>query len=392
MKINKNLTKGEPFGIYIHIPFCQKKCEYCGFLSFEKSTENIRDSYAKALTSEITTQGLKHRNREVDTIFIGGGTPSLLSSNEISKIMEALKDNFAISTNCEITIEANPKTLDEKKLTGYLSFGINRLSIGVQSLNDEMLKALGRIHTRQDFLDNYNLARKTGFTNINIDLMFAIPGHTKEIWEKTVEEAISLGPEHISFYSLQLEEETPFYKAYKHGFLELNSNEEERQMYHGAIEKFNKTGYDHYEISNVSLPGYKCRHNLKYWNLDDYLGIGLGAHSYINQTRYNNVNTLEEYFNLVANGQRPIERKSKHIDTMKDAMSIYAFTSLRKREGIDLTDFKRRFNNDFFKVYVKEILQIKKYEKAGFLTNDEKYLALTQIGIDQSNEIMAMFV
>lgn len=363
-------------GIYLHIPFCRKKCLYCGFYSKGDSTSFEQESYIKELIGDISAYGQRYgRDYEIDTVFIGGGTPSLPDSALIGRVCESLWKSFHIDRNAEITIETNPGTLTEKKLRDYRSFGINRLSIGVQSLDNRVLKTLGRIHTAEEFMENFALARQVGFANINLDLMFAVPGHTMDSWENTLERALELSPEHLSFYSLQIEEDTPFYRMFRDGIIDQIPDELDRQMYHKTIARLREAGYVHYEISNAAKPGFQCRHNLKYWSMDEYLGIGSSASSYIEGTRFTESPNPEF-----------------HINTKEDDMSEFVFTGLRKTCGIDLGEFEKRFSQDFWKVYGDRKAELADFFREGKLIEEEGRLRLSEAGIDISNAIMAVFV
>ena len=281
--------------LYLHIPFCVKKCNYCDFLS-APAEEETRAAYVDALLEEI--RGFEDpEDYEVVTVFFGGGTPSILPGQEIFRIMEALREKFSFRKGAEITLEANPGTVDKEKLSCYKKAGINRLSFGLQSADAEELKKLGRIHTWEKFLESFQLAREAGFSNINVDLMSALPGQTKESWEKTLRQVLALQPEHISAYSLIIEEGTPFYQLYEKDVERrdageepelLPSEEEERAMYEATGRILKEQGYLHYEISNYAKPGRECRHNLGYWQRRDYLGFGLGASTLLNPVRYKN--------------------------------------------------------------------------------------------------------
>lgn len=293
----------------------------------------------------------------------------------------------------EITIEANPGTLTLSKLRTYRECGINRLSMGVQSLDDSLLKALGRIHTKADFLENYEAARKAGFANINLDLMFGLPGQSAAQWQNTLDEAVGLRPEHLSFYSLQLEEGTPFFEEYRSGALELPTDEEDRRMYHEAIGRLRNAGYEHYEISNSSLPGYACRHNLKYWSFEPYIGVGLGAHSFDPETgRRCNTADFERYLELTGSGQLPTDPDGYEEASLKESMGEYMFTGLRKAEGISFREFGETFGADFFAAYENISDRLKEYARDGLIRTDGGRLRLTERGIDISNKIMAEFV
>lgn len=363
-------------GIYIHIPFCLSKCQYCGFYSMPGVDEGKQWEYCERLIEDIVEYGKTYADGyTVDTIFIGGGTPSILPGEYIGSILDAIKANFHVKQNAEMTIESNPKTLTKEKLLQYRQFGINRLSIGLQSLHGTMLKNLGRTHSVIDFCENYQLARDCGFQNINVDLMFAIPNHTMEIWEDTLEKIIEMKPEHISFYSLQIEEGTPFYDMYKQGLFDQISDELDRQMYHKAIEQLKASGYLHYEISNCALPGFECKHNLKYWSMEDYLGIGDCASSYMNGIRF-------------AEGPNP----EYHENSFADETAEYVFTGLRKTEGISLDVFAERFDRELWDVFGDRREELNEFFQRGLLIEDNRWLRLSEEGLDISNQIMAIFV
>jgi len=366
-------------GIYIHIPFCLSKCLYCGFYSRGGADSEEQEAYIKSLLDDIAeygrVYGQRGRDYIVDTVFIGGGTPSILPPGAISSVMEKLKDAFSVDPGAEITIESNPKTLTFEKLREYRGAGINRLSIGLQSFDDGCLKKLGRVHTAEDFTENFKLARACGFDNINVDLMFAIPGHREEIWEDTLRRTIALSPEHISFYSLQIEEGTPFYDMFVNDEIDQIPDETDRQMYHRAIAILREAGYEHYEISNAAKPGKECRHNLKYWSMEDYLGIGSAASSFVDGVRFSEAPLMEF-----------------HINTKEDDMSEFVFTGLRKTCGISLSEFSRWFGSDFWTVYADRKQELAPYFAAGQLIEEDGMLRLSEQGIDISNGIMAVFV
>ena len=346
-----NLKKSNPdsLGIYIHIPFCKSKCKYCDFLS-APSDDATKSTYVNALLKEIKLYGFrfgKHGiNRAISTIFIGGGTPSILPSIQICRILDTIQEYFSLKADAEITIECNPGTLDKIKLTDYKSVGINRLSLGLQTTNEAELKAIGRIHTYQQFLESYNTASLLGFKNINIDLMSALPYQTINSYKDTLEKILSLKPSHISSYSLILEEGTPLYDFINAGNSHLLPDEDtEREMYYLTDEMLSLAGYNRYEISNYSKPGYECRHNLSYWERKDYLGIGLGASSFINETRYRNITNLKEYIKLLDNSDFPdsgVNFLQCDITplSLNDQMEEYMFLGLRKTKGISISEFK----------------------------------------------------
>jgi oxygen-independent coproporphyrinogen-3 oxidase len=380
-------------GLYIHVPFCVRKCNYCDFLSFGAVEKDVQTEYFRALIKEIRNKGMIYSNiYYVDSIFIGGGTPSLVSGNLVADMMEAVKESFLVGENAEISIESNPKTLEKDKLTVYLEAGINRLSIGAQSFDNDLLAYLGRIHTKEDLLKNYHLARECGFRNINIDLMFAIPGQTAGIWSDTMERALALEPEHISFYGLQIEEGTPFYSMFRNGSLKQTEDELDRQMYHSAVSLLRDRGYLHYEISNAAREGYPCRHNLKYWSMEDYLGLGLGAHSYMQGVRSSNMADLEKYIRaaegLVGDAESSLT-VWRHENTKEEDISEYLFTGMRKITGVELSDFRARFGVSLESLY-EDVLE--KYRQNGLVEIKNGFLRFTETGIDISNRVLAEFV
>lgn len=382
-------------GIYIHIPFCERKCSYCGFLSFPLSDgeKNSLDDYVDCLCKEITYMA-KHYSKQyiVDTIFIGGGTPSLLKPSQIVKIMTTLKDGFNISKDVEITIESNPNSLDMEKLTTYLESGINRLSMGVQSFDDEILKKIGRIHNEKIAINAFEMAKNAGFKNINIDLMFALPGQSEAIWKQTLEKAFQLKPEHLSFYSLQIEEGTRFYKSYKDEKLDVPSDEVSDNMYKTALKLIKNNKYDHYEISNCSKIGYNCKHNIKYWQMDDYLAFGLGASGYISGYRYTNPKDFNSWKQQVLNEISIEDREYADFESLEAGMSVFCFTALRTAKGIDFANFAKRFGVAFFDVYKDKIDFINEEVSKGNMILSENNLSLTADGILISNDLMCEFV
>lgn len=366
------MTK-KSLGIYIHIPFCVRKCKYCDFLS-APATENVRRSYVKKLLEEMELYGELLKDRSIKTVFIGGGTPSILEGKEIGRIMDQLGRLGNISENAEISIEANPGTVTEEKLNAWKAAGIGRISFGLQSANNEELKLLGRIHTWESFEKNYHMARNCGFENINVDLMSALPGQSVDMWRKTLESVTSLLPEHISAYSLMIEEGTPFYEAYAEHPELLPDEEEERRMYYETKAFLASKGYERYEISNYAKPGYECRHNLSYWERADYLGLGLGAASLLGNVRKSNQTGLLEY--LKGN----FEGKSEVLSDI-NAMEEYFFLGLRKMKGVDWTPYRAQYENT-----------VKKLVKEGLLVEEEDSIRLTEPGIDVSNYVLAEFL
>ena len=376
--------------LYLHIPFCVKKCNYCDFLS-APAGEETRAAYVDALLEEI--RGFDEpEDYEVVTVFFGGGTPSILPGQAIFRIMEALREKFSFRKEAEITLEANPGTVDKEKLSFYKKAGINRLSFGLQSADAEDLKKLGRIHTWEKFLESFQLAREAGFSNINVDLMSALPGQTKESWEKTLRQVLALQPEHISAYSLIIEEGTPFYQLYEKDVERrdageepelIPSEEEERAMYEATGRILKEQGYLHYEISNYAKPGCECRHNLGYWQRRDYLGFGLGASTLLNPVRYKNTEDLEAYLG------GDFSKKEFFVLTKDNQIEETMFLGLRVLEGVSKEQFREQFSCELRVVYRKEL---EKLEKEGLLEEEGDFVRLTSRGIDLSNPVLAEFL
>ncbi len=402
------------FELYIHIPFCIRKCSYCDFLSFS-SDENTRQKYVEALKKELiynsrilyhketgdtcVSPSDENRNSEVPvvrSIFIGGGTPSVLASSQIEGILQCVKRHYLMNEDAEISMEANPGTLDEEKLLAMRKAGVNRLSIGLQTTKDRLLRTLGRIHTYEEFCHNYNLARKCGFDNINIDLMSALPGQTLEEYEETLHTVLNLAPEHISSYSLIIEEGTPFAKD-PEILASLPDEEMDRRMYDMTKQLLQEKGYARYEISNYAKEGRQCSHNLGYWSDISYIGAGLGASSYLNGRmagqknsegiRFQNTDSMDEY---LKNPEISIDsRRELQVLTRKDHMEEYMFLGLRKMEGVSEKKFYETFAVKMEEIYGKVI---QKYIDSGFLEWNGEYLRLTEAGIDVSNHIFSEFL
>lgn len=375
---NKNRT---PLELYIHIPFCVQKCQYCDFLS-GPSDQETRDRYIKALRAEIqAVQGVEAY--EIVSVFIGGGTPSVLKAEAIASIMETIQKKFCFSPDAEITIESNPGTVDLAKLNAYRETGINRLSLGLQSTDSKELRMLGRIHTYEEFLQSYQWAREAGFQNINIDLMFAIPGQSYEGWIQNLRTVAKLGPEHISAYSLIIEEGTPF-SARK---LDLPDEDTEYRMYEDVAAVLGKYGYYQYEISNYAKKDRNCRHNEGYWQRKDYLGLGLGAASLVGRERFTNTSDMSEY--LENSGNLEKIRTDRETLTREDEMGEFMFLGLRMTKGVSKKDFQEYFGTSIEKIY-GEVLE--KYKKQGLLLEEDGRICLSRAGIHVSNAVMADFL
>ena len=379
----------EKLGLYIHIPFCRQKCAYCDFLSFECKSEKLLSEYARALILDIRSRKEDCSHRLVDTVYIGGGTPSLMSSEDMVRIMDEVRRTFNIADDAEITVEANPASPSRDKLEYYRNCGVNRLSIGVQSFDNRILRILGRLHDKNEAFQMIQTARKAGFDNISIDLMFGVPTQSLKTWLDTVRQGIFLGPQHVSLYSLSLEEGTDLHRrVYKEESLTPIPDELDRAMYHEAVSLLKGAGYELYEISNAALEGRQSRHNNKYWSYEEYLGLGLGASSFFNGVRSRNYDKMFKYIEAIKDQRIPVDEKTIEDYTERDEMGIYVFTGLRRAQGIDLRDFRRRFGMDLFSVYDADIL-VKYRGKIGLY---EDRLYLTEEGMDISNSIMAEFV
>lgn len=371
--------------LYLHMPFCVRKCAYCDFLSFptDQETQNL---YTRRLREDIDAMGKKYGDIPVDTIFIGGGTPSVPDSALIVGIMEHVRKAFHVAEGAEISMEANPGTVTREKLTDYRRAGINRLSFGLQSANDRELKLLGRIHTWAEFLESFHLARECGFTNINIDLMSALPGQTRESWKDTLKRVTDLNPEHISAYSLIIEDGTPFGEKYgsEEGRKLLPDEDSEREMYHETKRFLRDCGYERYEISNYAKPGRACRHNIGYWTGLPYLGLGLGASSYMDGCRFAVNSDMKQYLEEKPGMFTDVEKLTK-----KDMEEEFFYVGLRMTAGVSLPEFERRFGVSAKDVY-PGLMETFVAEKAAVFQGDR--FVLTDYGLYVSNYIMAQFL
>ncbi len=369
--------------LYIHIPFCVRKCQYCDFLS-APATAQVQNAYMDALLREI--QGTEAKERMVTSVFIGGGTPTAVEAVWIARLMDVIRQQFVLTKDAEISMEMNPGTVTEESLKVYKAAGITRLSIGLQSASDEELKRLGRIHNFEQFLHTYALVRGEGFENVNVDLMSGLPGQSLADWERTLQRIMSLQvpPEHISAYSLIVEEGTPFYEMYERGELALPDEDTEREMYRRTEEILKECGYERYEISNYAKPGMRCRHNCGYWTRKEYLGFGVGAASLYEEKRFRNGDSVQDY---IAN---PLDcREDGQPLSVREQMEETMFLGLRMSEGVNRTDFYQTFG-----VSVEEIYgaQIKESMEEGLLVQEGQRLFLTDRGVDVSNYVMAKFL
>lgn len=367
--------------LYIHIPFCKSKCKYCDFPSYSGCESYMKD-YTNALKSEIQ----KYKDEQFKTIFIGGGTPTYLSIENWKALGQTI-EGLSLGSELEFTVECNPNSITGELLTVLKHIGVNRLSIGLQAWQDELLKILGRVHRREDFLKTYELCREFQFDNINVDVMFGLPGQKLTHYMETLCALTSLGVEHLSCYSLIVEEGTPFYTAFNEGKLILPQEEEERSMYYDGIAYLSKRGYHQYEISNFAKPNRECRHNLVYWNTEDYIGCGAAAHSFYKGIRSSNTVDVREYIELInSKGQAITE---SHVNTQKDNMEEFMFLGLRKTKGIEEEEFLRRFSVNINSIYGKII---NKYVGEGLLKREEGRIFFTNEGISISNLVLSDFI
>ena len=376
--------------LYIHIPFCVKKCSYCDFLS-APATEQTREAYMAALFAEIRGRATDYRGRIVTSIFIGGGTPSLLSGEQIGVLMDCIREQFCLAEDAEITMEVNPGTATAEKLRDFYHAGINRLSIGMQSARDDELKLLGRIHDFADFCQVYREAAEAGFMNLNVDVMSGLPGQTLASYRETLEKVLRLDPvpKHISAYSLIVEEGTPFAALQEKGKLPLPEEDTERAMYEETIEVLETYGFHRYEISNYAKEGWECRHNTGYWIRRDYLGFGIGAASLVDNVRFQNRRDLNAYL------EHPLDcREEEQVLTIPEQMEETMFLGLRLIRGVSYEDFKKQYGKDLEEVFGEVIAQ---NVADGLLTvtqtpKGDRFLALTKRGLDVSNYVMAQFL
>lgn len=384
-------------GIYVHIPFCKQKCSYCDFCSYAEKEELIAQ-YIECLLKEIEDVGKNNKTDFengkddlflVKTIYIGGGTPSLIESKYIVEIMKNIKSNFEIQEDAEITIEVNPGTVTLEKLEDYNNVGINRLSIGLQSTHEHLLKQIGRIHTYLDFLDTYRFAREAGFENINVDLMIGLPNQTLAQVQDSVEEIVSMEPEHISVYSLILEEGTELYKQVEEEKVQLPNEELERKMYWAVKEILEKNNYIHYEISNFAKPNFESKHNLDCWKQKEYIGFGVAAHSYTNGIRYSNIKELEKYISNYKTGEVENNFVFHEKQNLEDMQKEYMLLGLRKLQGVSIQEFKTKFVANPVYLYHSEL---EKLVSEDLLEIDGDDIKLTNKGLDLANIVWEEFV
>lgn len=372
--------------IYIHVPFCKKKCLYCDFPSFA-GCENIYEDYVNNLLRELVDNASEYSEYEIDTVFIGGGTPTVLASKQLGKILDAVLSKYNVSNDAEITIEANPGTVNALMFRELKSMDVNRLSFGVQAWQNSLLTTLGRIHDNETFVRNYNEARDAGFNNISCDLMFSLPGQTLSNWEETLEKIMRLKPEHISAYSLIIEEGTPFKEMLKKGIIQAPDEALDREMYYLSKEMLKDKGYHPYEISNFAKQGFESRHNIAYWRTKEYLGFGLGAHSYIRNQRFHNTYDMNLY--IRAKGSTLLLREDFEMLKTEEKMEEFMFMGLRMTEGISMDTFKERFGVEIMSIFEDSVKYLVD-EKLLFINGDK--IALTDRGVDISNFVFEKFI
>ena len=376
-------------GIYIHIPFCKSKCYYCDFISYSNK-ESEMPLYFSMLLKEINIKSKKIKKEDVvTTIYIGGGTPSFVSEKYIRNILNEIKKDYNVDENAEVTIEINPGAANREKLQSYNNAGINRISIGLQTTENKILKQISRIHTYEEFLECYNNARKVEFKNINVDLMLALPNQTLENLQQSLRKVIELNPEHISLYSLILEENTRLEKMVENKEIKLPSEDIERQMYWKTKEILEQNGYKHYEISNFAKKGYESKHNTNCWKQKEYLGFGVAAHSYYNNQRYCNTNNIEQYCKNIEQNKLNANVTICEIQAEEEKKKEYMILGLRMIDGINIKEFKNKFVDNPVYIFRNEL---QKLSKDGLIEIDLNQIKLTNKGLDFANLVWEEFV
>jgi len=399
MQVQNLYTKGhfmpkkhseKKLGLYIHIPFCMKKCLYCDFYSIPAANEQLKSLYLEALMLHFEEHSLQLAPYVIDSIYFGGGTPSLLSAEQMHMILKKLKKSFYISDKCEITLEANPGTIDKAKLSSFRKSGINRLSIGCQSFFDSDLRVCGRIHNTRDNVRAMMDARDAGFKNINVDIMYGLPGQSLQNVLSSIERAIKLGAAHISLYGLKVEEGTPFYAMQTQRKLALPDEDTESDMYFVACNLLRNNGYRHYEISNFAKPGFESVHNLKYWNCDEYVGFGPSAHSFFSGKRFNYKNSASLYIKNFTENYDGLGIVDKCIDVQFGTqMAEYVMLRMRLGEGINCEEFKKRFGRTFESMYLAKITP---FLRSGHIVKTSTGYAFTEQGMYVSNYILSRII
>lgn len=382
--------KKEELGIYIHIPFCMQKCLYCDFVSYINKSECVKE-YINCMIKEIQSYDFKKYN--ITTIYIGGGTPSFIESDYIKEIINVIQNKLEKNDtrweDIEITIEVNPGTVTLEKLNDYKTVGINRISLGLQATQDRLLKQIGRIHNYKDFLEAYELLKRVGFNNINVDLMIGLPNQSIKDLKESLEKIIKLNPNHISVYSLIIEDGTPISKLLDEEKIKLPDEEIERQMYWYVKNKLELNGYNHYEISNFSKKGKESKHNLNCWKQKQYIGIGAAAHSYFKDIRYSNTNNIEEYIKNIKENNIEKNKKIEEKQTIEDKKNEFMMLGFRMIEGVNIADFKAKFVDNPLYVYREKI---KKLTDEGLIEVDLNNIKLTNKGLDLANVVFEEFI
>lgn len=373
------------FGFYVHIPFCVKKCHYCDFNSIEWQPE-LAGEFLDALMTEVKMIASKY-DSSLRSIFIGGGTPTCLDKDALFDLLLLMQQEFELKSDIEVTIEANPGTVNRDKLLMLKKSGVNRLSFGVQSFTGQELQKLGRIHTAQQARDNYYLAREVGFDNINLDLIFAIPGQSLKDWEETLNQALQLAPEHLAIYNLKIEPGTKLAQDLNDGTLESVSKELDLEMYKLTVDSLIKEGYNHYEISNLAHSGYKSKHNQIYWRNEPYLAVGPGAHFYDGEKRGSNLESIKDYIATIKGGELPVS--NENYLTRQDKIVETIIMGLRLREGISLAEFESRFGEKVTDIYEEEI---NKLQEQNLIEVTSSNIRLTWQGLILANDVLAEFV
>jgi oxygen-independent coproporphyrinogen-3 oxidase len=377
--------------LYIHIPYCRQKCPYCAFFSQECSGDDL-DRYTGLLQQEmLLAAGRTTPRSKLDSIYFGGGTPSLLDPQQVADLLHQAESLFGLAAGAEVTLEANPGTIDFQRLAGFRQAGINRLSLGIQSFDDRMLRTLGRIHSAQQAREAFTAARRAGFENIGLDLMHALPGQTGALWLVELRQAVQLAPEHLSIYGLTIEEDTPFAAQYDSDSPPLPDEDLAAEMFETADEFLEARGYEHYEIANYARTGFRSRHNRGYWKRDGYLGLGAGAHSFLRDagfgTRFSNTADLDEYCTALQHGSLP--RRDIQPLARADAMAEYLFLGLRMAEGVQFSEFKEEFGTGIREIFGQKITPLL---EQGLLAEDSSGIRLTRRGMLLSNQVFQRFL
>ncbi len=369
---------GETIGLYVHIPFCQKHCHYCDFLKFVDMDDKI-EKYVDYLIKEMDLY--VDKDYALDTIYFGGGTPSYIEAHLMTKIMNGIHSHFTVLEDCEISIEMNPESVNREKIQCYLDNGFNRFTMGVQSFNDEVLKMMGRLHNRQTVMDKVKLCRQMGIQNLGIDLMFANPKQTMDVLLDDIAQAMTLDVNHISYYSLMIKEGTPFARWVQTQQIQLFDDEDERQMYHTIQRTLADHGFEQFEISNFSRHQSMSRHNSKYWTLQNYLGLGMGASSNVDLVRFTNTRRFDKYFEMIDQGEFPVQYSEKM--TFEDREKEYIMLNMRLLKGFDIQEINTKFNINFLEKYASAV---DKHLKAGVIEIKDNRVVFTDFGLDVGNQ------